>query len=388
MADLRFSLRILARSPLVSLVVVLSLGLGIGANTAIFSLLHQIVLRALPVEQPEQLVLLNFPGEFKNGRSSSNDAGGPDYIFSYPMFRRLEKNPRGVTGVAAFRLLPANISYHKQTVDGSVAIVSGSYFPVLGVKPEMGRLLSPEDDVHGAGREVVVLSHGYWRSRLGGQRDVLNQPIRVNGHLFTIVGIAPKGFTGTTLGDEPALFVPLCFKPLMTPGSDGTDRWNDYWLYLLARSKPGSTRQQAEAALNGPYHAAVEEQVAVAGSSFRLPTDRERFRRSNLKLLDGNYGQSAMRDQGRVPLLILMASTCIRAADRDCQHGQPAAGACGTEGTGIDDPLGVRGWPRQHHGPDACRIRHPLGDGRPGGSRVCVVDSEGAALQYFWRGSV
>src|SRR5689334_3212119 len=138
MARIRYALRSLAKAKLLSLVVVISLGLGIGANTAIFSLLHQIVLTALPVEKPEELVLITAPGEFKNGRSATNDSGGMDYIFSYPFFRELEKRADGVAGLAGFRNLGANIAFAHQTVPGSFDLVSGQYFPLLGVHPLVG----------------------------------------------------------------------------------------------------------------------------------------------------------------------------------------------------------------------------------------------------------
>src|ERR1035437_4713201 len=235
MARIRFALRSLAKAPLLSLVMVFSLGLGIGANTAIFSLLHQIILRALPVAKPEELVVVTSPAEFKGGRNSTNDAGGMDSIFSYRMFRELEKRPEGVTGLAAFRLIGANLAFGKQTVPDGVLVVSGGYFPVLRVKPLLGRTISPEDDGvppgPGAGNAVAVLGYGYWHDKLGGETSVLNQPIRINGVVFTVVGVAPKGFTGTTLGSEPAAYVPLCFKPRLTPDWTSTDRWSDYWLY-------------------------------------------------------------------------------------------------------------------------------------------------------------
>jgi predicted permease len=309
MARLRFALRSLLKSPLLSLVVVLSLALGIGANTAIFSLLHQIVLSSLPVERPEELVLANAPGEFKGGRSSSNDSGGMDAIFSYPMFRALEKQPPGVTGIAAFRDLGANLAFGKQTISGSVMVASGGYFPVLGVKPLLGRTLTPDDDLTAGGNAVAVLSYGYWHDRLGGDPAVLNQPLRVNGHPFTIVGVAPKGFIGTTLGRESDVFVPLSFKPQLTPNWNGTDRWNDYWLYLLARLKPGVSRMQAEAALNGPYAGLVEAQAKT--ERYRNETQRQRFLKSRLSLADGRQGQSSFRDGVKTPVLILMAATAL-----------------------------------------------------------------------------
>jgi predicted permease len=307
MARIRFAFRSLAKAPLLSLVVVLSLGLGIGANTAIFSLMHQIVLRSLPVEKPEDLVLVTSPGEFKGGRNSTNDSGGMDYIFSYRMFRELEKRAEGVTGLAAFRGINANLAFGKQTVPGEALVVSGGYFPVLGVKPLLGRTISPEDDVHGAGNAVAVLGYGYWHDKLGGETSVLNQPIRINGLVFTVVGVTPKGFTNTTLGDEPAAYVPLCFKPRLTPAWTSIDRWDDYWLYLFARLKPGVAPARAAAALNGPYGALVEQQSK--GPRFYYQKQLDRFLKSRLTLKEGSHGQSSMRDESWIPLIILMTAT-------------------------------------------------------------------------------
>jgi putative ABC transport system permease protein len=143
LARIRYASRALAKTPVVALVVVLSLGLGIGANTAIFSLMYQMVLRSLPVQEPERLVVLNAPGEFKGGRNSTSNGGGMDYIFSYRAFRELERNPKGVEGVAAFRGFGSNIAFENQTISGRTMLVSGAYFPVLRVQPAMGRLLTP-----------------------------------------------------------------------------------------------------------------------------------------------------------------------------------------------------------------------------------------------------
>jgi predicted permease len=179
---------------------------------------------------------------------------------------------------------------------------------VLGLTPLLGRLISPEDDVHGAGNPVAVLSHAYWQSRLAGQREVLNQPLRVNGQVFTIVGVAPRGFTGTTFGDQPDVFVPLAFKPQITPGWDGRDKWNHYWLYAFARVAPGSTRQQAADALNSSYRGLVEEQSRADETRFAKDP---RFRASRLTLLEGDKGQSEARNEISVALFVLMASTVL-----------------------------------------------------------------------------
>jgi len=313
MARIRYALRSLAKAPLLCLVIVLSLGLGIGANTAIFSLLHQIVLSSLPVEKPEQLAVVTSPGDFKGGRSSANDSGDMDYIFSYPLFRELEKQAAGpssrvVAGLAGFRNLEANLAFRSQTVSGSLTLVSGGYFPLLGVKPPLGRTIEPDDDRPGGGNPVAVLGFGYWRDKLGGQTDVLNQPIRINGQAFTIVGVAPKGFNGTTLGQDPDAYVPMSFKPFLTPNWDGTKRWDDYWVYLFVRLQPGASRQQASVSLNPPYAGWVEERSKTV--HYR-PATLQRFRESHLTLRDGRQGNSSVRDSSRTPIVILMTATAL-----------------------------------------------------------------------------
>jgi predicted permease len=308
MARLRFAWRSLAKAPLLSLVVILSVGLGIGANTAIFSLLHQILLNSLPVDRPQELVSVTAPAAFKGGRNSTNDSGGMEFIFSYPMFRELEKRPQGMSGIAAFRSLGANLSFRKQTISGSMLVVSGGYFPTLGVRPLMGRMLSPQDDA-GAGNAVAVLSYGYWTDRLGGETSVLNQPLRINGQMFTVVGVAPKGFTGTTLSDEPDVYVPLVFKPLLTPNWNGTDRWSDYWLYLIGRPQKGFSRAQAQAALNSVYAGLLERQSQMPMFFYQKQIDR--FLKSRLTFKDGSHGQSAMREGSRTPLITLMCATVL-----------------------------------------------------------------------------
>jgi len=308
MARIRFAIRSLAKAPLLSLVVILSLGLGIGANTAIFSLLHQVVLRSLPVEKPEELVLLSSPGEFKSGSTSTDNSGDADYIFNYRTLRELERHPQGVTGVAGFRYLFANLALGRQTLPGSVMVVSGGYFPLLGVGPLVGRLIAPEDDLRG-GNAVAVLGYGYWHDRLGARPGVLNQSVRINGHVFTIVGVAPKRFTSTTLGFEPDAYVPISFEPAIGAFWGGTEKLDHYWVYLLARLKPGVTREQAAAALNGTYGALVEEQAKTIHD--RDDNRSRRFRQSRLTLEDGRQGQSSFRDSSRTPLFILMAATAL-----------------------------------------------------------------------------
>ncbi|HEY6344443.1 MAG TPA: ABC transporter permease [Bryobacteraceae bacterium] len=305
MGRIRFALRSLSKAPLLSVVVVMSLGLGIGVNTAIFSLLHQVVLSALPIPHPEQLMLLSSPGDLKHGRSWDDDSGGSDYIFNWRTFRELEKHSEAAP-VVGFRTFSSNIAFSRQTVTGSAMLVSGRYFTVLGVQPLAGRLIGPEDDVIGGGNPVAVLAYRYFRDELGGEMDVLNQTVKVNGQPFTIVGIAPPSFTGTTVGADASVFVPMSFKPHLTEGWNGTDKLADYWVYLLARLKPGVTRPQAEAALNGPYQAVVEGMAA----GIQQPMEQSpRFRQQKLSLKDGSHGNSGFRDEYRSALNVLMLAT-------------------------------------------------------------------------------
>ncbi len=305
MGRIRFALRSLRKAPLLSLVVVGSLGLGIGVNTAIFSLLHQVVLSALPVPHPEQLVLLNSPGDLKNGRSSDDDSGGADFIFNWHTFRELEKRTE-VADIIGFRTFPGNLAFSRQSVNSSFMMVSGRYFQVLGVQPFAGRLIAPEDDISGGGNPVAVLSWRYFHDKLGGDTAVLNQSVKVNGQPFTVVGITPPRFTGTTVGNEPSVFVPISFKPRLTEGWNGTDKLGDYWVYLVGRLKPGVSRAQAEGSLNVAYHALIEEMAPA----LNLPIAKTpRFHEQKLTLKDGYQGNSEFRDDNRTALRILLMAT-------------------------------------------------------------------------------
>jgi predicted permease len=307
-ARIRYAIRSLSKAPLLSLVVVLSLGLGIGANTAIFSLLHQVILSSLPVQHPEQLVLLTTPANTKGGSNSTGSAGDMEFIFSYPMFRGLEKQPDGLTALAAFRDVGANLAYGNQTVSGDVLRVSGHYFPMLGVRPLIGRPISPPDDQYG-GNPVAMLSYGFWHDRLGEASDALNRPIRINGQVFTIVGVVPKSFTSTTLGNEPDAYVPLSFQPAISPNHDGTKRWDDFYLYLVGRLKPGVSMAAAQSALNSVFGGLADVQ-AKSVPRYR-GKELERVRNARLTFKDGSHGNSAFRDGARTPVLILLAATVL-----------------------------------------------------------------------------
>ncbi|HWF85372.1 MAG TPA: ABC transporter permease, partial [Vicinamibacterales bacterium] len=258
MSNLKLAFRRLLNTPFVSLVAILSLALGIGANAAIFSLFDQMLLAPLPVQEPDRLVNLGAPGP-KPGSQSCSRAGDCDLVFSYPMFRDLEKTSTAFSAIAAHVEFDANVAYRGQTSSSDGMLVSGSYFPVLGLHPALGRLFGPDDDTTIGGHFVVVLSYAYWATRLGASAAVLNEPIIVNGQSMTIVGVAPRGFDGTTLGTRPDLFVPVTMRGLMMPGWKGFDNRRSYWMYLFARLKPGATIEQARTAINVPYHGIVND---------------------------------------------------------------------------------------------------------------------------------
>ncbi|HVQ41169.1 MAG TPA: ABC transporter permease, partial [Vicinamibacterales bacterium] len=238
MFNLKLALRTLFRTPFVTAVAILSLGLGIGANGAIFSLFNQILLRPLPVADPGSLVNLAAPGP-KSGMNSCSNAGPCTAVFSLPMFRDLEQRQTSFTGIAAHRNFGGNLSFKGQSMGGEGLQVSGSYFPVLGLTPAAGRLLTPADDRAAGESPVAVLSHRYWQTRFNGDPAAVNETITINGRAFTIVGVAPAGFDGTTVGSRPEVFVPITMSELLEPGRKVIDNRRAYWVYLFARLKPG-----------------------------------------------------------------------------------------------------------------------------------------------------
>jgi predicted permease len=307
--NLKLAFRRLFKTPFVSIVAITSLALGIGANAAIFSLFDQTLLQPLPVARAGELVNLSAPGP-KPGSQSCGQAGDCEDVFSYPMLRDLEKQQTVFTGIAAHVSFGVNLAYRGQTTSSGGMLVSGSYFPVLGVQPALGRLLGPDDDRNIGTHFVTVLSHGYWTTRLGANPNVLNDTIIVNGQAMTIVGVAPRGFSGTTLGNEPKVFVPISMRGLVAPGWKGFDNRRSYWAYLFARLKPGTSIEQARAAMNGSYRAIVNDVEAPLQKGMSDAT-MGRFKTKQLVIEPGARGQSSVHREARTPMLFLMAVTGI-----------------------------------------------------------------------------
>ena len=307
MPNFKLAFRTLFKSPFITLVAILSLALGIGANSAIFSLFDQMLLRPLPVPNPHELVNLGAPGP-KPGSQSCGQAGSCEEIFSYPMFRDLERVQTSFTGIAAHRPFGASLGYQGASLSGEGLLVSGSYFPVLGITPALGRLFTVEDDKTLGGHFVVVLTYDYWRNRFELNPSVLNQTLIVNGQAMTIVGVAPRGFNGTTLGQNVDVFVPITMRGLMSPGFNGFENRRQYWAYLFGRTKPGVSIEQATVAINGPYNAIINEVEAPLQKGMSEQT-MARFKTKQITTEPGHRGQSSFDNDARTPLTILLVVT-------------------------------------------------------------------------------
>ena len=299
--DLKFGLRMLTKNPGFAVVAVLTLALGIGANTAIFSLTDQVLLRYLPVEKPEQLVILRSPGP-NPGRTNSDWKG--DATFSYPIYKDLREQAPVFSGLLAKFSVSLSVAGQGQTELASGELVSGNYFEVLGVKPAIGRVLSLEDETAPGANNVAVLSYGYWARHFGKDPDVLNKPIAVNGVSFTVVGVSRAGFDGVQIGERPDIFIPVTMKAQMTPNWDGLMSRTDHWLAIVGRLKPGFTIEKAEAGIAPSYRAILEAEAPIVKISQK---GHEKFVGKKMVLEPGSHGRPVLQGDAKAPLETLMA---------------------------------------------------------------------------------
>jgi predicted permease len=315
MRHLKLAARMLLKTPFVTAIAVASLALGIGANAAIFSLFNEILLQRLPVADPDRLVNLGAPSArpgdgTKSGSTSCNQAGDCSEVFSYPMFRDLEKQQTVFTGIAAHFGFGASLAVKNEPSTGSGMFVSGSYFPVLELKPELGRLLGPSDDAVIGANFVAVLSYDFWQQRFGAQRDVVGQTIGINGQTFSIVGVAPRGFRSTTLGSRPNVFIPITMRELVERRQRLFENRRSYWIYTFARLKPGVSIEEARVSLNTAYSrilTAVEAPLQVGMSDRTVAA----FKTKKVTMVPGERGQSDVQKEAMTPLLMLFSITGI-----------------------------------------------------------------------------
>jgi predicted permease len=308
MRTIKLAARMLLKTPFVTAIAVLSLALGIGANAAIFSMFDQLLLRPLPVREPGRLVNLSAPGPMP-GSNSCNQSGQCDEVFSYAMFRDLEKAAAPFMGIAAHRITGFSLAFRDEPMSAEGAMVSGSYFPVLGLVPAKGRLLMPDDDRVIGANHVAVLSYRFWQNKLGSDPGVVGKPIAINGKSYTIVGVAPEGFDGTTAGSRPAVFVPISMRGEL----QGFTRWEDrrnYWIYLFGRLGPGVDMAAAEARANAVFHPIITDVEAPLQKEMS-PKTMAAFKDKRLLLAPGARGQSSVHREAKAPILLLFSVTGV-----------------------------------------------------------------------------
>jgi predicted permease len=298
--DIRHALRSLAQNPAFTVIAVLTLALGIGANTAMFSLTDQVLLRQLPVKNPEELVLLSSPGP-QNGHVHSD--GDPGASFSYPEYKLLRDGNEVFSGLLARYAIQVNVAGHGESEMANGELVSGNYFDVLGVKPAIGRVLATDDETAESANPVAVLSYGYWARHYGSDTQILNKQILVNNVPLTVVGVAQPGFTGVQVGEIPDIFVPITEKPALMPANDDLMERRNFWIALIGRLKPGMTREKAEAGIMPTYHAYLVDDLATMQMSEH---GKQGYLAKKMILSPGAGGRQILQADAKQPLLILM----------------------------------------------------------------------------------
>lgn len=307
LGDLRYALRQLRKSPGFAVTAIVTLALGIGATTAIFTMFDQVLLRVLPVEKPQELVRLRWHGSFSGSMSAFGGDSG-DY-YSYPMYKDLRDKNQVFSGMLAAMRTDVGVAWRDQAEDERAELVSGNYFQVLGLRPALGRLFTSADETQKSANAVVVLSYDEWHTRFAAQRDVIGQAVRINGHPFTIVGVAPENFHTAIGGYRPALFLPVTMTdeamPWGLPGHRYDNRLN-LWLTIVARLKPGVTATQAQASILPLWRALRASELTL----YKSVSDKFKERyvaKATMQVLDDSRGFSPNRMELKTPLIILLS---------------------------------------------------------------------------------
>jgi putative ABC transport system permease protein len=284
---------------------VLSIGLGVGANAAIFSLVNQALMRLLPVSEPERLVLLNWRGTFVGkGWGSSN-------LMSYPFYQDLRDQTDVFDGVFARAPTIVNLGLDNTTDSVSAEIVTGSYFRVLGVRPLLGRTIDESDDRQPGAHPVVVLSYDYWRNHLGSRPDIVGRSVSINTHPMTVIGVAAADFRGVDWGEVPSVWVPTMMKREATPDFDWLLDRRGVWLHVFGRLKRGMTMEQAQAALQPWFKAMLAADTRREDWPHVTEDRQRRYLAASVELLPAQHGRSDLRGRLERPLLVLLAATTL-----------------------------------------------------------------------------
>jgi predicted permease len=304
--DLRLSARAFLRSPSFTATVVLSLALGIGATTAIYSLVDQVVLHALPVQDPERLVLIDWKGD-----PATVNAFGSYNLMSYPICRDLQLQDQVFEGVLCRAATTISLSTGGDHRPAAAEIVSGTYFSVLGIRPAMGRLLTNDDDQTPGASSVVVLSYDFWKTQLAGSPDVLGRKVLVNRHPMTVVGVAAPGFHGIDVGEVPSLWIPAAMSAEAIPGFNDMLNRRVRWMQVLGRLRPDVTLARARAGLQPWFKAMLDEDTRREGFPNITAERRQRFLASTLELTPAPQGHSMLHRTLSQPLWVLFAATAV-----------------------------------------------------------------------------
>ncbi len=299
--NLRVTVRTLRRSPGFVAVAVGSLALGMGANSAIFSLFDQVALRPLPVADPARLVLFHTEGQDPGWAMADNYSK----VYSYPNYRDFRDRAEVFSGVAARSGATATVMEPSGAANAQVELVSGNFFQVLGVRAALGRAIQPADDVTPGAHPVVVLAHGYWASRLGADPAVLGRRILVNGHPMEVIGVLRRGFLGVLAGRVPDLYVPIAMKGWITPGWNAFEEIGGRWLNILARLRPGIPRATAQAGAQVLFRAIREENLPHVRPM--QPRELREYRQRTLELRPGAQGINMLSHLWGKRLWVLMA---------------------------------------------------------------------------------
>jgi len=306
--DVRYAVRMLVKSPAFTTVAVLTLALGIGANTAIFSLVNAVLLKMLPVKDPGQLVVVGDPLLVHNRSFGDPQVG----LFSYPLYRELAADNQVFSGMLASaeaHRLKVALGDGDSAFSGDVTgvLVSGNYFSVLGVNSFLGRTITPEDDTAADGHPVVVLSYDFWKEKLGQDPNIVGQSIRINKFPFTIIGVAPNGFFGDTVGDRQDIWVPVTMQQQIITGRVWLDNFNASWLHCVARLKPGVSIDQARANLN----LVLQQSLNGAVGAKLHKDDLDNLKKAKIEVSAGGGGFSQLRGDFREPLILLMGTVGV-----------------------------------------------------------------------------
>jgi predicted permease len=311
MQDVKYALRQLRKAPVFALTAVITLALGIGANTAIFTVFNQVLLRVLPVEKPQELVQVTFTGSDRGRILVFGGASG--MFFSNPMYRDLQSRNTVFSGMLANTEAGTAVVWKGQGETADTELVSGNYFQVLGVPAFLGRTLLPSDDLVKNGSPVVVLSYDYWKTRFAGAADVVNKTLLVDGQPFTIVGVAAPGFSSVITGFKPRIFVPITMESVVQPGRDDLSNRRSRWLNIVARLKPGVSATTAQAQMTVLWKQIRADELTAIQHPTQSFVDRF-VAKSAIILVDNSKGFSPLRDSLKTPLIILMGMVFLLAA--------------------------------------------------------------------------